>query len=44
VMIIRRIHLFDSRDSTFQDDEILQENIIFHAVKKDAKGGSGSIA
>jgi adenine-specific DNA-methyltransferase len=37
MMTIRRIHLFDSRDSAFQDDEILQENIIFHAVKKDTK-------
>lgn len=36
-MTIKRIHLFDFRDSTFQDDKILQENIIFHAVKRDAK-------
>lgn len=37
LMTIKRIHLFDFRDSTFQDDKILQENIIFHAVKRDAK-------
>jgi adenine-specific DNA-methyltransferase len=39
LMTIKRIHLFESRERAFQDDEILQENIIFHAVKKDAKNG-----
>jgi len=29
----RRIHIFDSRDTAFADDQVLQENIIFHAVK-----------
>ncbi len=42
MMTIRSIHLFDSRDSTFYDDKILQENIIFHAVNKDAKKDSHS--
>ncbi|MGH8544935.1 MAG: Eco57I restriction-modification methylase domain-containing protein [Gammaproteobacteria bacterium] len=32
-MRFRRIHVFDSRDSAFADDKVLQENIIFHAVK-----------
>lgn len=32
-MTIRRVHIFDSRTETFQDDEVLQENIIVHAVK-----------
>lgn len=31
---IRRIHLFDSRQVAFQEDEVLQENIIFHGVKE----------
>lgn len=31
-MTFRRFHLFDSRQGNF-DDDILQENIIFHAVK-----------
>lgn len=32
-MSFRRLHLFDSRDLAFQDDQILQENIICHALK-----------
>jgi adenine-specific DNA-methyltransferase len=32
-MAFRRFHIFDSRTKAFQDDEVLQENIIFHAVK-----------
>ncbi len=32
-MAFRHIHLFESRDETFAGDEVLQENIIFHAVK-----------
>lgn len=29
----RRIHVFDTRDTTFADDKVLQENVVFHAVK-----------
>ncbi|MBN8724348.1 MAG: Eco57I restriction-modification methylase domain-containing protein [Acidobacteria bacterium] len=32
-MNIRRIHVFESRKTAFQDDDVLQENVIFHAVK-----------
>ena len=30
---IKHIHVFVSRQKAFNDDEVLQENIIFHAVK-----------
>lgn len=30
----RRVHVFNSRTSAFQEDEILQESVILHAVKK----------
>jgi len=30
---LRRLHVFDSRQAAFRDDSVLQENIIFHAVK-----------
>jgi adenine-specific DNA-methyltransferase len=30
---LRRLHVFDSRQAAFRDDRVLQENIIFHAVK-----------
>ncbi len=30
---IRHIHIFDSRNSAFAEDEVLQENIIIHCVK-----------
>ena len=30
---LRRIHVFESRKAAFRQDSVLQENIIFHAVK-----------
>lgn len=33
-MGLRKIHVFESRSSTFADDHVLQENIIFHGVKQ----------
>ena len=32
-MSFRRIHLYDTRDSAFSDSGVLQENVVFHAVK-----------
>jgi adenine-specific DNA-methyltransferase len=32
-MALRRLHVFESRQAAFRDDNVLQENIIFHAVK-----------
>ncbi len=32
-MSFRRIHVFHSRSATFRGDDVLQENIIFHAKK-----------
>jgi adenine-specific DNA-methyltransferase len=32
-MRFRRVHVFDARDTAFADDNVLQENIVFHAVK-----------
>ncbi|MCP4218240.1 MAG: N-6 DNA methylase [bacterium] len=34
-MSIKQIHIFDSRKQTFKDDDILQENIILYAIKKE---------
>ena len=34
MMGITRIHVFESRQTAFQDDEVLQENIILHALKE----------
>ncbi len=30
---LRRLHVFESREHAFQDDEVLQENVILHAVR-----------
>jgi adenine-specific DNA-methyltransferase len=30
---LRRLHVFESREAAFREDSVLQENIIFHAVK-----------
>lgn len=32
-MRFRRVHVFDMRDRAFADDEVLQENIVFRAVR-----------
>lgn len=36
-MTLRRIHIFESRKKAFQDDDVLQENIIIHAIKSREK-------
>lgn len=33
MMTLRHVHVFDRRDSAFKGDEVLQENVIIHAVK-----------
>jgi adenine-specific DNA-methyltransferase len=38
-MAMARLHCFEARDRAFSDDEVLQENVIFHAVKSPAKQG-----
>ena len=35
-MALKRIHIFESRKRAFSDDGVLQENIIFHAIKSKA--------
>ena len=37
-MSLRRIHVFESRKSAFKDADVLQENIIFRAVKSRCPG------
>jgi adenine-specific DNA-methyltransferase len=36
-MKFEKIHIFESRSATFSEDEVLQENIIFHALKSKHK-------
>lgn len=33
MMELQRIHVFESRKKAFRDDEVLQENVIFHAIR-----------
>jgi adenine-specific DNA-methyltransferase len=37
-MALLRVHVFDTRDSAFEDDDVLQENVIFHAKKGGRRG------
>ncbi|MBE9214551.1 Eco57I restriction-modification methylase domain-containing protein [Plectonema cf. radiosum LEGE 06105] len=32
-MELKKIHIFDSRSAAFFEDKVLQENIVFHAIK-----------
>lgn len=36
-LAIRRIHVFDSRQVAFSDDDVLQENVILHGIKGASK-------
>jgi adenine-specific DNA-methyltransferase len=36
-MSLRRLHLLDSRSAALRDDDVLQENVILHAVKSAVK-------
>jgi adenine-specific DNA-methyltransferase len=43
-LAIRRIHVFESRQVAFKEDQVLQENVIFHGEKisdMDAANGTG---
>ena len=35
---IRQLHLFESRNKAFQDDDVLQENVIIHLIKGEPQG------
>jgi adenine-specific DNA-methyltransferase len=37
-LTIRRLHVFESRQVAFQEDEVLQENVIFYGVKRAPRG------
>ncbi len=39
-MSLRRLHIFESRSAAFNQDNVLQENIIFHAIKGEQQSGS----
>jgi adenine-specific DNA-methyltransferase len=43
-LAIRRIHAFESRQVAFRDDDVLQENVIFHGVKGANANASVTIA
>lgn len=43
-MSLRRIHLFQSRKKAFGDDDVLQENIIYHTVRSTQKPESVTIS
>jgi len=43
-LALRRIHVFESRQDAFKDDDVLQENVIFHGVKGGGTDGSVNIA
>ena len=38
ISAIKHIHIFDSRNTAFAEDEVLQENIIIHLIKGEAQG------
>ncbi len=43
-MSLRRLHVFESRKATFKADAVLQENVIFHAIKGGRKQATIAIS
>jgi adenine-specific DNA-methyltransferase len=43
-MSLKRLLVFESREEVFSDDDVLQENIIFHAEKQDRKSDTVKIS
>jgi len=43
-MALRRIHCFEARDRAFSEDDVLQENVVVHAVKTPEKPGRVAIS
>jgi adenine-specific DNA-methyltransferase len=43
-MVVKRLHVFESRSRAFQDDDVLQENVILHATKGNAAVGCVTIS
>ena len=41
---VRRIHVFDSRQVAFREDDVLQENVIFYGVKSGRVDGKVTIS
>ena len=35
---IKRVHVYEARDVTFSDDDVLQENVVFHAARGAIQG------
>ncbi len=35
---LQQVHVFESRNRAFSDDEVLQENVIFHAIRGATRG------
>ena len=35
MMALKQIHVFEARNTAFKEDDVLQENIILHAIKSD---------
>jgi len=43
-MSLKRIHIYESRDKAFEEEEVLQENIILHAIKSSDHTGKVTIS
>lgn len=43
-MVLRHIHVYERRDEAFGEDDVLQENIIFHAQRAHGSNGSKTSA
>lgn len=43
-LALERIHVFESRELAFREDDVLQENVIFHGLKSNAARSSITIS
>jgi len=42
--VLRRIHVFETRDTAFGEDDVLQENVIIHGVKGGPAGSEVTVS
>lgn len=43
-LALKRIHVFESRQITFSEDDVLQENIILHGIKEAGREGAVTVS
>ncbi len=44
LLAIRRLHVFESRSDVFKDDDVLQENVVIHGIRRRGKPDTAKVS